>query len=138
MTLMVSAGRGKGVMIFAATGGFARSPRFHRPRASGYADILSLPRIGGRLSLPPLETLMRLPRCPRPAAIVGPALLAGLAAALALAPLQDVLRHGSEARMNMPGSDEGNWSWRFGARDLTAELAADLRSLTVASRRLAP
>ncbi|HEX7082674.1 MAG TPA: 4-alpha-glucanotransferase [Gaiellaceae bacterium] len=59
-------------------------------------------------------------------------------AALALAPLQDVLRHGSEARMNMPGSDEGNWSWRFGARDLTAELAADLRSLTVASRRLAP
>jgi hypothetical protein len=88
MTLMVSAGRGKGVMIFAATGGFARSPRFHRPRASGYADILSLPRIGGRLSLPPLETLMRLPRCPRPAAIVGPVLLAGLAAALALAPLQ--------------------------------------------------
>ncbi|HZT92319.1 MAG TPA: 4-alpha-glucanotransferase [Gaiellaceae bacterium] len=51
-------------------------------------------------------------------------------AALAVAPLQDVLRLGSEARMNLPGTDEGNWRWRFEPRDLTDELARDLRRLT--------
>jgi 4-alpha-glucanotransferase len=51
-------------------------------------------------------------------------------AALAIAPLQDVLRLGPEARMNLPGTDEGNWSWRLRAEDLTAGLAAQLRLLT--------
>jgi len=31
----------------------------------------------------------------------------------AIIPMQDVLALGSEARMNMPGIGEGNWSWRF-------------------------
>jgi 4-alpha-glucanotransferase len=31
----------------------------------------------------------------------------------ALAPLQDVLNLGTEARMNHPGHPAGNWSWRF-------------------------
>jgi 4-alpha-glucanotransferase len=34
-------------------------------------------------------------------------------AALAMLPLQDVLHLGSEARMNTPGTDSGNWTWRF-------------------------
>ncbi|MHB1091516.1 4-alpha-glucanotransferase [Thiobacillus sp.] len=34
-------------------------------------------------------------------------------AALAMLPLQDVLHLGSEARMNMPGTNNGNWAWRF-------------------------
>lgn len=34
-------------------------------------------------------------------------------AALAIFPLQDVLRLGSEARMNTPGTLRGNWAWRF-------------------------
>jgi 4-alpha-glucanotransferase len=34
------------------------------------------------------------------------------AAALAIAPLQDVLNLGTEARMNVPGRAEGNWRWR--------------------------
>jgi len=34
-------------------------------------------------------------------------------AALAVLPLQDVLHLGSEARMNTPGTDSGNWAWRF-------------------------
>jgi 4-alpha-glucanotransferase len=51
-------------------------------------------------------------------------------AVLALAPLQDVLRLGDEARMNQPGTDEGNWAWRYDPGDLTAELAAELRALT--------
>ena len=33
-------------------------------------------------------------------------------AALAIAPLQDLLNLGAEGRMNVPGRAEGNWSWR--------------------------
>jgi 4-alpha-glucanotransferase len=55
--------------------------------------------------------------------------------ALAIAPLQDVLGLGNDARMNLPGSDAGNWSWRFRARDLTAELAARMRALTERNSR---
>ncbi len=33
-------------------------------------------------------------------------------AQLAVLPLQDLLRMGSEARMNTPGTTEGNWRWR--------------------------
>jgi len=51
-------------------------------------------------------------------------------AALALAPLQDVLGLGSEARMNLPGTNEGNWRWRFDPDALTEELAHRLRELT--------
>ena len=32
---------------------------------------------------------------------------------LAVIPLQDILKLGSEARMNTPGTKEGNWSWQF-------------------------
>ena len=31
----------------------------------------------------------------------------------AIAPLQDVLNLGTEARMNFPGKPQGNWAWRF-------------------------
>ncbi len=44
--------------------------------------------------------------------------------------LQDVLRLGDEARMNVPGQPSGNWSWRFRADQLTPELAQGLRDLT--------
>ena len=37
---------------------------------------------------------------------------------LAIIPLQDVLKLGSEARMNTPGTKEGNWSWRCKWDDL--------------------
>ena len=56
-------------------------------------------------------------------------------AALAIAPLQDVLRLGNEARMNLPGTEAGNWSWRYGDRALTVELADELRKLTQRSGR---
>ena len=32
---------------------------------------------------------------------------------LAIIPMQDLLELGSEHRMNMPGTKEGNWRWRF-------------------------
>ncbi len=51
---------------------------------------------------------------------------------LALAPLQDILSLGSEARMNSPGRAAGNWSWRFheGAlHDGVLDRLADLTDL---------
>lgn len=48
----------------------------------------------------------------------------------ALIPLQDLLGLGTQARMNLPASESGNWSWRFRAEDLTAEVSARLKELT--------
>ncbi len=49
---------------------------------------------------------------------------------LAVVPLQDLLRLGSEARMNTPGSASGNWSWRFSWEDVPYWLAPQLAELT--------
>ena len=56
-------------------------------------------------------------------------------AALAIAPLQDVLNLGNEARMNQPGSAEGNWRWRCTDAMLDAPAFQSLRDLTRASAR---
>ena len=48
----------------------------------------------------------------------------------AIAPLQDVLGLGSEARMNLPNSNEGNWLWRYEPGVLTKKLALRLRKLS--------
>ena len=56
-------------------------------------------------------------------------------AALAIAPLQDVLNLGKEARMNQPGSAQGNWRWRVTAEMLSASAFESLRDLTVTSAR---
>ena len=34
-------------------------------------------------------------------------------AQLAIIPMQDILELGAEHRMNVPGTCEGNWTWRF-------------------------
>jgi 4-alpha-glucanotransferase len=60
------------------------------------------------------------------------------AANLAIAPLQDVLNLGSEARMNRPGVAEGNWGWRVPETALTAELAAALAELAALFDRAQP
>jgi 4-alpha-glucanotransferase len=51
-------------------------------------------------------------------------------AELAIAPMQDVLGKGQEARMNLPGRPGGNWRWRYRAGDLTDEAARRLRLYT--------
>jgi 4-alpha-glucanotransferase len=48
----------------------------------------------------------------------------------ALAPLQDVLSLGTEARMNLPGRPAGNWRWRFTEAMLREETVGRLRDLT--------
>jgi 4-alpha-glucanotransferase len=56
-------------------------------------------------------------------------------ASLAMLPLQDVLGLGSEARMNTPGTADGNWAWRLEPGLLTDELAEGLRAATESARR---
>ncbi len=48
----------------------------------------------------------------------------------AIAPVQDLLGLGSEARMNRPGTAAGNWRWRLREGQLTAALAARLGGLS--------
>ncbi|MFA0963777.1 4-alpha-glucanotransferase [Roseivirga sp. BDSF3-8] len=50
---------------------------------------------------------------------------------------QDLLGLGEEGIMNIPGKAEGNWTWRLKDGALSDEFAADLRSLTWISGRLA-
>ncbi|HEV2708211.1 MAG TPA: 4-alpha-glucanotransferase [Pyrinomonadaceae bacterium] len=48
----------------------------------------------------------------------------------AIIPMQDLLGLGTEARMNLPASTEGNWQWRFRSDAVTTRLAERLRALT--------
>jgi 4-alpha-glucanotransferase len=48
----------------------------------------------------------------------------------AVVPLQDLLGLGTEARMNLPNSTEGNWKWRFLRNALTEMHSERLRELT--------
>ena len=49
---------------------------------------------------------------------------------IAVVPVQDVLGLGSEARMNTPATESGNWQWRLSGPDLTSLTAAKLKRLT--------
>jgi 4-alpha-glucanotransferase len=51
-------------------------------------------------------------------------------AALAIAPLQDLLNLGSEARMNVPGRADGNWRWRVREGMLSSQSFQQLHDLT--------
>jgi 4-alpha-glucanotransferase len=48
---------------------------------------------------------------------------------LAIIPLQDILELGTEARMNIPGTMEGNWQWQFSWDQLTEKKANYLAHL---------
>jgi 4-alpha-glucanotransferase len=56
-------------------------------------------------------------------------------AALAMAPLQDLLNLGKEARMNLPGRPEGNWRWRSTEDMLSSTAFGWLQELTETSNR---
>ena len=56
-------------------------------------------------------------------------------AGLAMVPLQDLLNLGAEARMNLPGSVEGNWRWRCTEEMLSAPALDRLRGLTTLLNR---
>ncbi len=62
-----------------------------------------------------------------PEALIRAAL--GSVGELAVIPAQDLLQLGTEARLNTPGTAQGNWSWRLPQGCLTAELAATSKRL---------
>jgi 4-alpha-glucanotransferase len=56
-------------------------------------------------------------------------------AQLAMVQIQDVLGLGSDARMNMPGQQGGQWEWKLEPGQLTAEHARRLRAAAEAAGR---
>jgi 4-alpha-glucanotransferase len=55
---------------------------------------------------------------------------------LAIAPAQDLLGLGNEARMNFPGQPDGNWDWRLRPGALDKKIAARLRGISLAYDRV--
>ncbi|HZH32815.1 MAG TPA: 4-alpha-glucanotransferase [Pyrinomonadaceae bacterium] len=49
---------------------------------------------------------------------------------IAIIPLQDILGLGNDARMNLPNSTSGNWSWRYAPGALDGDLRERLKALT--------
>ena len=78
-----------------------------------------------RLGIPP----QRIPEVLIHAAYASPA-------TLAVVPMQDLLELGSEHRMNTPGTDTGNWQWRFQWSDLGPDLAIRYRRLAESFGRI--
>ena len=54
---------------------------------------------------------------------------------IAIAPLQDYLGLGSEARINTPGSSGGNWRWRVIDAQLSPDICDNIASMVSASGR---
>ena len=48
----------------------------------------------------------------------------------AIFPMQDVLNLGAEGRMNTPGKEQGNWTWRFTADAFERDSKQRLAHLT--------
>jgi 4-alpha-glucanotransferase len=57
------------------------------------------------------------------------------AAGLTIAPLQDLLNLGDEARMNVPGRSDGNWRWRCTENMLNSPAFEWLNKITESSNR---
>ena len=56
-------------------------------------------------------------------------------AQLCIVLMQDLLKLDSDARMNLPGRPEGNWTFRLPAHALGANVSRALRRLTEISGR---
>lgn len=54
---------------------------------------------------------------------------------MAIIAMQDVLGLDGEHRMNMPGTADGNWSWRMTPGMLNKETSAWLRAMAEKYRR---
>ena len=68
-----------------------------------------------------VDSMLRVAPGSMPEALIREAL--GSVGQLAVIPAQDLLGLGSEARLNTPGTVEGNWRWRLPAGALTPQIA---------------
>lgn len=55
---------------------------------------------------------------------------------LCIVPIQDYLVKGREARLNMPGTSQGNWQWRMIPDFLSDDLALSIKSLAATYGRI--
>jgi 4-alpha-glucanotransferase len=56
-------------------------------------------------------------------------------AILSMFPLQDILKLGEQARMNIPGDDSDHWLWKFSWDQLTPDISAKLKDMTIHANR---
>ena len=54
---------------------------------------------------------------------------------LAIAPMQDYLGLGTEARVNVPGTTRDNWRWRVRPEELTDDFCASIRAMVSTAAR---
>ncbi|MBW4050350.1 MAG: 4-alpha-glucanotransferase [Proteobacteria bacterium] len=74
-----------------------------------------------------VDSILRVAPGSMPDALIREAL--GSVGQLAVIPAQDLLGLGSEARLNTPGTVQGNWRWRLPSGALTPQLAAHFAQL---------
>ncbi|HXS19682.1 MAG TPA: 4-alpha-glucanotransferase [Steroidobacteraceae bacterium] len=74
-----------------------------------------------------VDSMLRAAPGSMPEALIREAL--GSVGQLAIIPAQDLLGLGTEARLNTPGTIDGNWRWRLPAGALTTELARHFAQL---------
>ena len=58
-------------------------------------------------------------------------------AEIAIAPMQDLLGLGSEARINTPGTSGNNWRWRVRDTQITDRLCDNIAEMVKAAGRAA-
>jgi len=56
-------------------------------------------------------------------------------ARVAIIPLQDLLGVGERGRMNVPGTNTGNWEWNLGGDRMDPGCFARLAELTIQNNR---
>jgi 4-alpha-glucanotransferase len=99
-----------------AAGWWHGAPAAHRAFAAAYLNV------DAKASGPDIaQALLRAAYCS--------------VANLALAPMQDLLGLDGAHRMNLPGTAQGNWAWRFNWAMVGAEVAPALARLAVVSGR---
>jgi 4-alpha-glucanotransferase len=112
---------------FGGTGDNPHLPHMHEPDCVVYTGTHDNDTTLGWYSsldgeaLRRVEYFLRLTPGAMPDALIRATL--GSVGRLAVIPVQDLLRLGSEARLNTPGTAVGNWSWRLPPGALTADLA---------------
>jgi 4-alpha-glucanotransferase len=112
---------------FGGTGDNPHLPHMHEPDCVVYTGTHDNDTTLGWYSsldgesLQRVDYFLRLTPGAMPDALIRATL--GSVGRLAVVPVQDLLRLGSEGRLNTPGTAVGNWSWKLPAGSLTSELA---------------
>ena len=130
------------VVLQFAFGGDAKNtylPHNHRPRQVAYTGTHDNDTTAGWWADASADVRAHVARYLGPSEEPVPRRLVRAAwasvADLAVAPVQDLLGLGSEARMNTPGEGTGNWGWRMTGAQLAALPTAWLRELTETTGR---